>query len=94
MFPIVAGVGGAVSTLVVSNVVSSASELVLDYSIIMKNQFDENYMIKRLSLELSKNYTTGLKDVNGSVIPQNLGVERLQQIERLIEVMLNQPKFK
>lgn len=54
----------------------------------------QTYHSKRLALELAKVYTTGTKDVNGSVIPQVNTGDRNEQIDRLIQATLNQGKFR
>lgn len=93
MFEIVAG-GALVPSLVIAEVVETGTNIIENFSEIDDNMFNQNYMRKRLALELSKNYTTGLKDVNGSIIPQKESSERLEQIERLIQATLNQNKFR
>lgn len=93
MFPIaVAGV--LLPSLVVAEFVELGTNIIENFSDIDNNVFNQNYMRKRLSLELSKNYTTSLKDVNGSVIPTKENVGNLQQIERLIQATINQSKFR
>lgn len=54
----------------------------------------QTYYNKRLALEMTKIYTTGTKDVNGSVIPQANSGDRSEQISRLIQATLNQNKFR
>lgn len=93
MFPIaVAGV--LLPSLVVAEFVEVGTEIIDNFSEIDNNVFNQNYMRKRLSLELSKNYTTSLKDINGSVIPTQENVGNLEQIERLIQATLIQSKFR
>lgn len=93
MFEIVAG-GVLLPSLVIAEFVETGTNIVENVSDIDDNMFNQNYMRKRLALELSKNYTTSLKDVNGSIIPQKQSSERLEQIEKLIQATLNQGKFK
>lgn len=93
MFQIAVG-GALLPSLVVAEFVETGTNILENVSDIDNNMFNQNYMRKRLSLELSKNYTTSLKDVNGSIIPQKQSSERLEQIEKLIQATLNQGKFK
>lgn len=93
MFEIAVG-GVLIPSLIVAEFVEIGTNIVENVSDIDDNMFNQNYMRKRLALELSKNYTTSLKDVNGSIIPQKQSSERLEQIEKLIQATLNQGKFK
>lgn len=63
---------------------------------VQDNAFTQQYFAKRLSLELAKNYTTSMKDLDGSLIPKSFSSldGRSDQIERLIHSTLNQTKFR
>lgn len=58
--------------------------------------FHQQYLSKRLALELAKNYTTSMKDLDGSLIPKSFSSldARSNQIERLIHSTLNQTKYR
>lgn len=98
-FPIVAIGGGALAVagaLAVTELAENVVSVVENVTDVFHHSFDENYKTRRLALEISKNYTTSLKDVNGSIINDTgqYGRERLEQIERLIQATLNQNKFR
>ena len=98
-FPIIAAGLGAITTvpaLVATEVIDNAVSVIENVTDVFHHSFDENYKTRRLALEISKNYTTSLKDINGSIIIDQgqYGRERLEQIERLIQATLNQNKFR
>ncbi len=96
--------GGAVVANGVKDIVIKIAdgEVIKNYTDVVENiantyntSFSQNYCTKRLSLELSRNYTTDTKNLEGSILP-NLTVNnsRLDQIERLINATLNQSKYR
>ena len=97
--------GGAVVANGVKDVVIKIAdgEVLKNYTDVAENlnniqdtAFQQQYYSKRLALELSKNYTTSMKDLDGSLIPNSFSSAngRSNQIERLIQSTLNQNKFR
>lgn len=96
-FPVVVGALGAIATvpaLVLTEVVENGVSIVEGIAQIDDKLFTQNYMRKRLALELSRNYTTDTKNINGSIIPETFSKDRSEQIERLTQATLNQNKFR
>lgn len=103
MLPLLIAGGAVVANGVKDVVVKIADgEVIKNYTDVVENianthntSFSQNYCTKRLSLELSRNYTTDTKNLEGSILP-NLTVNnsRLDQIERLINATLNQSKYR
>lgn len=90
------GVKDVVIKLVDGEVLKNYTDVVENINNIQDNAFHQQYLSKRLALELSKNYTTSTKDLDGSIIPSSFSTSngRSNQIERLIQSTLNQVKFR
>ena len=90
------GVKDVVIKLADGEVLKNYTDVVENINDIQESAFHQQYLSKRLALELSKNYTTSTKDLDGSIIPSSFSTAngRSNQIERLIQSTLNQTKFR
>lgn len=90
--------GGAlaefVSKVIGGEVGRNWTDVVENVSNVRNNHFMQNFRTKELSLMISRNYTTDTKNITGSIMPENLNDKKIEQIERLIQVTLNQGKFR
>lgn len=65
------------------------------YAIATDTLFAQNYRTRRLSCEISKLYTTGTKDVSGSIIPnikQDNNEIKSDVLDELVHALYNQTK--
>ena len=72
-----------------------ASDVACNYAIATDTIFAQNYRTRRLSCEISKLYTTGTKDVTGSIIPDVMNKDKnlqSQTLDELIHALYNQTK--
>lgn len=90
------GVKDVVIKLADGEVLKNYTDVVENINNLHDSSFHQQYLSKRLALELSKNYTTSTKDLDGSVIPSSFSTAngRSNQIERLIQSTLNQTKYR
>lgn len=93
-------VGGAlaIKDLVVKNidgeVARNWTDVCENYSNVRNNHFMQNFRTKELSLMISRNMTTDTKNISGSIMPEVLSDKKIEQVERLISVLLNGNKMK
>ena len=90
------GVKDVVIKIADGEVLKNYTDVAENLNNIQDSAFHQQYCSKRLALELSKNYTTSMKDLDGSLIPNSFSSAngRSNQIERLIQSTLNQNKFR
>lgn len=90
--------GGALADviggLVVAEVASKTVDIFEGIGTLYDQHFMHNFRTKELTLMISRNMTTDTKNLSGSIMPENLNDKKIEQIERLIQVTLNQGKFR